>query len=118
MPQTHQTHQFGIENSDRGPKLKKEKYRLNTIPMTYMELLHKLIANHIVMPVVLKPLTPPYPKWYDPNVHYEYHARIPGHSIEDCTLFKYKVQRLVRSGVLNFDEHGIIVVSILDHMKD
>ena len=117
-PQTHQTHQSGIENSNRGPKLKKEKYRLDAIRMTYTELLHKLIASHIVMLVVLKPLTPPYSKWYDPNAHCEYHAGISGHSIEDCTPFKYNVQGLVRSGTLNFDEHGIIVVTLLDHMED
>ncbi|XWS16412.1 hypothetical protein CRYUN_Cryun34aG0085200 [Craigia yunnanensis] len=59
--------------------------------MTYTKLLPKLIASHIVMLVVLKPLTPPYPKWYEPNAHYEYHAGILGHSIKDCTPFKYKV---------------------------
>ena len=34
MPQTHQTHRSDIGNSDRGPKLKKEKYRLDPIPVT------------------------------------------------------------------------------------
>ena len=86
--------------------------------MTYTKLLPKLIASHIVIPVVLKPLTPPYPKWYDPNAYCEYHVGIPSHSTEDCTPFKYKVQGLVRSGALNFDEHGITVVSLLDHMED
>ncbi|XWS15191.1 hypothetical protein CRYUN_Cryun35bG0073200 [Craigia yunnanensis] len=84
--------------------------------MTYIELLPKLIASHIVMPIILKPLTPPYPKWYYPNAHYEYHTRILGHSIENCILFKYKVQGLVRSGALNFDEHGIVDVSLPYHM--
>ncbi|XWS61285.1 hypothetical protein CRYUN_Cryun07bG0113200 [Craigia yunnanensis] len=86
--------------------------------MTYVELLSKLFASHIVMPVVLKPLTPPYPKWYDSNVHYEYHAGILGHSTEDCTPFKYKVQRLVRLRALNFDEHSITMVFLPDHMED
>ena len=85
-PQTHQIHQSGIENSDRGPKLKKEKYRLNPIPSTYTELLHKLIASHIVVPVVLRPLTPPYPKWYDPNAHCEYHAWIPAIQLRTAPL--------------------------------
>ena len=86
--------------------------------MTYTKLLPKLIGNHIVVPIVLKPLTPPYPKWHDPNAHCEYHARISGHSTEDCTPFKYKVQGLVRSSALNFDEHGITVISLPDHMED
>ncbi|XWS30883.1 hypothetical protein CRYUN_Cryun23aG0029100 [Craigia yunnanensis] len=107
MPQTHQTHRTGIKNSDPGPKLKKEKHRLDPIPITYTELLPKLIASHIIMPVVLKPLTPPYPRWYDPNAHCKYHVGIPSHSTKDCIPFKYKVQGLVRLGALNFDEHGI-----------
>ncbi|XWS10500.1 hypothetical protein CRYUN_Cryun39dG0084700 [Craigia yunnanensis] len=60
--------------------------------MTYKELLPYLIANHLVKPVVLTPLTPPFQKWYDFNAHCEYHVGITGHSIEDCTIFKYKVQ--------------------------
>ncbi|XWS75399.1 hypothetical protein CRYUN_Cryun01aG0083400 [Craigia yunnanensis] len=86
--------------------------------MTNTELLPKLIVSHIVVPVILKPLTPPYPKWYDPNTHYDYHARIPSHSTKDCTPFKYKVQGLVRLGALNFDEHDITVVSLLDQTED
>ena len=118
MPQTHQTHRSGIEISYRGPKLKKENNRLDPILITYTELLSNLIASHIIMPIVLKPLTPPYPKWYNPDVHYEYHVGIPIHSIEDCTPFKYKVQGLVRSDALNFDEHGNTMVSLLDHVED
>ena len=76
--------------------------------MTYIELLSHLIANHLVKPVILKPLTPPFPKWYDPNAHCEYHVGISSHSIEDFTLFKYKVQGLVRSGALNFNGLGVI----------
>ncbi|XWS73506.1 hypothetical protein CRYUN_Cryun02cG0135200 [Craigia yunnanensis] len=107
-----------MQNSDRGPKPKKKKYQLDPIPMTYTELLPQLFVNHLIVSVILKYLTSPYPKWYDPNAHYEYHARIPGHLIEDCTPFKYMVQRLVRSGALNFDEHGIIVFFLSDHMED
>ena len=91
---------------------------MDPILMTYTKLLHKLIASHIVVPVVLKPLTPSYPKWYDSNAHYEYHFGIPSHSTEDYTPFKYKVQRLVKSDALNFNEHGITVVSLPDHLKD
>ena len=67
--------------------------------MTYMELLSHLIANHLIKPVVLKPLMLPFPKWYDPYAHCEYHVEIPSHSTKDYTLFKYKVQGL---GALNF----------------
>ena len=80
--------------------------------MTYTELFPHLIANHFVKPVVLTPLTPPFPKWYDPNAHCEYHVGIPSHSTEDWTPFKYKMQGLMRSRALNFekDESGITSV--------
>ena len=53
-------------STNREPKMKK-KYRLDPIPITYTKFLPHLIANHLVKPVVLTPLTPPFPKWYDPN---------------------------------------------------
>ncbi|XP_040940750.1 uncharacterized protein [Gossypium hirsutum] len=33
----------------------------------------------------------------------EYHAGIPGHSIENCTCFKKAVERLIKMGVVKFD---------------
>ncbi|XWS10522.1 hypothetical protein CRYUN_Cryun38cG0002200 [Craigia yunnanensis] len=91
-------------STNREPKLKKEKYRLDPIPMTYTELFPHLIVNHLVKLVILKPLIPHFPKWYNSNAHYEYHAGILGHIMEDYTPFKHKVQGLVRSSVMNFNE--------------
>ncbi|XP_016730683.2 uncharacterized protein [Gossypium hirsutum] len=54
-------------------------------------------------PLHLKPLQPPYPKWYDANAKCEYHAGISGHSIENCTGFKKAVERLIKMGVVKFD---------------
>ncbi|XWS18135.1 hypothetical protein CRYUN_Cryun32bG0016100 [Craigia yunnanensis] len=99
-----------LYSANRESKLKKEKYRLDPIPITYIELFPHLFVNHLIKSVVLKPLTPPFPKWYDPNAHCKYHARISSHSIENCTPFKYKLQRLVRSSALKFDELGIISI--------
>ncbi|XP_052485209.1 uncharacterized protein LOC105778967 [Gossypium raimondii] len=57
-----------------------------------------------VSPFYLKPLQPPYPKWYDANAQCDYHARITGHSIKNCTAFKMVVERLIGMGVVKFDE--------------
>ena len=83
-------------SANQEPKLKKENYQLDPILMTYIELFPHLIANHFVKTVVLKPPSPPFPKWYDPTTHSEYHAGISSHSTKDCTFFKYKVQGFVR----------------------
>ena len=52
--------------------------------------------------IVLEPLTLPFPKWYNLNAHYEYHAGTLGHSTEDYALFKDEVKRLIKLGVLSF----------------
>ncbi|XP_052885310.1 uncharacterized protein LOC108484772 [Gossypium arboreum] len=56
-----------------------------------------------IAPFHLKPLQPPYPKWYDANARCEYHAGISGHSIENCTGFKKAVERLIKNGILKFE---------------
>ena len=83
-------------------KLEEEEYQWESILMTYNDLLPHLIANQFVKPIVLEPLTPPFLEWYNPDAHCEYHARVLGHSIEDCALSKDEVQKLIESGVLSF----------------
>ena len=47
---------------------------------------------------------PPFPKWYDPNATCAYHGKTLGHSTEKCLALKYKVQHLIDSGWLTFQE--------------
>ena len=54
-----------------------------------------LIANQFVKPIVLEPLTSPFLEWYNLDAYCEYHAKIPGHSIDDHAPFKDEVQRLI-----------------------
>ena len=56
------------------------------------------------MPIQARPRRPPFPKWYDVNIRCNYHSGVPGHSIEDCTIFKNKVQNLIQEGKLKFEE--------------
>ncbi|KAK5785481.1 hypothetical protein PVK06_040072 [Gossypium arboreum] len=72
--------------------------------MTYRELYQNLFNTYVVSPFYLKPLQPPYPKWYDTNAHCEYHAGITRHSIENCTAFKKVVERLIKMGIMRFDD--------------
>ena len=83
-------------------KSKKEKYQLESIPMTYTDLFPHLIANQLVKSIVLEPLTQPFLEWYNLDAYYDYHVGIPGYSIEDCAPFKNEVQRLIKSSVLSF----------------
>ena len=49
---------------------------------------------------------PPYPRWYDPGAKCEYHSGAPGHNIDSCIPFKYKVQHLISAGWLAFQEQA------------
>jgi hypothetical protein len=60
----------------------------------------------MVEPKPLAPLTPPYPPSYDVNAKCEYHAGAPGHNIESCKAFKYKVQELLDRKLISFKEES------------
>ncbi|KAA3479848.1 hypothetical protein EPI10_020329 [Gossypium australe] len=81
-----------------------EKLQFTHIPMMYRELYQSLFDAHVVSPFYLKPMQPPFPKWYDANAQCEYHAGIAGHSIENCTIFKKLVERFIKMGIVKFDD--------------
>ncbi|XP_040940054.1 uncharacterized protein [Gossypium hirsutum] len=87
-----------------GSRQNSEKVSFTPIPLTYQELYQSLFNAHAIPHFHLKPLQPPYPKWYDANAKCEYHAGISGHSIENCTGFKKVVERLIKMGVVKFDD--------------
>ncbi|MFQ6664973.1 hypothetical protein Gotur_031893 [Gossypium turneri] len=76
------------------PKQLEEKYKWLEEKLRVME----------VAPYHLKPLQPPYPKWYDASAQCEYHAGIVRHSIEHCTAFKKLVERLISMGMVKLDD--------------
>ncbi|KAA3478122.1 Gag-pro-like protein [Gossypium australe] len=95
-----------IENAIRCGKIKAgESMRKTASKKRENEELYKTLFDaHVVSPFYLKPLQPPYPKWYDTNARCEYHADVVGHSIENCTSFKRLVERLIKAGVVDFND--------------
>ena len=77
---------------------------MDPIPVTYTELLPKLLAKQLVALSCVLPLKPPFPKSYNPNVHCDYHAGNLGHSTEDCHSLKQQVQTLIEVGKINFEK--------------
>ena len=61
---------------------------IEPIPMTYTELLPKLIQYQLLARVPITPMEPPYPCWYDANANCDYHYGVKGHSIENCLALK------------------------------
>ncbi|KOM25958.1 hypothetical protein LR48_Vigan208s000100 [Vigna angularis] len=74
------------------------------IPTTYTELLPHLIKRGLVAICPMKPMQPPYPRGYDAEAKCSYHGGGVGHSTERCLAFKHKVQTLIDSGWLKFEE--------------
>jgi len=72
------------------------------IPMSYTELLPKLIQSSLVVPIPMNPLEPPFPKGYDPNARCNYHASAVSYSTENCKTLKFKVQNLINAKWLSF----------------
>nr|XP_012466212.1 unnamed protein product [Gossypium raimondii] len=89
---------------ESNPRPNVERLQFTPIPVTYRELYQNLFDAHVVSPYYLKPMQPPYPKWYDANAQCEYHAGTKGHSIENCTAFKKLVERLINLGIVKIGD--------------
>ena len=79
--------------------------------MIYTELYPKLVQGGLLSPVDIPPLQPPYPRWYNENVHCDYHSGNRGHSTENCTSLKRKVQDLINKRELTFEDEDITDVN-------
>ena len=97
------------ENHPKRPKAGTDRIRWDPISSSYAKLFSKLMESRLIMLIHLPPLKPPFPKWYDPNTHYDFHCGNPGHSIENCTALKNRVQNLIQVGLVELetsDEQG------------
>jgi len=83
---------------------KKEKQKINPIPMTYSQLYDELLKQNLVALDVPQPVSNPPPKWHKPTKTCKYHMGAPGHSIERCLTFKIRVPKLKDAGMLVFEE--------------
>ena len=76
-------------------KKRKRTKVYHTLSMSYGELFPILVQNYGIFVIPARPRRLPYPKGYDINARCEYHGGVRGHSIENCTTFKDKVQSLI-----------------------
>ena len=72
--------------------------------MSYGELFPILSQNYGISIIPTRPRRPQYPKRYDVIVICEYHGKVGGHSVENCTTFKDKVQSLIYADPIKFKE--------------
>jgi hypothetical protein len=97
-PQPQAPRQSNNQNRVQGRTL------FDPIPMTYAELLPILLEKNLVQ-VRAPPRVPAkLPWWYKVDRFCVFHQGAPGHSIEYCLALKADVQRLIRDGVLSFND--------------
>ena len=54
----------------------------------------------------MEPHKLPFPKWYDLNGRCDYHYGAQGHTTKNCFPLKYKVQLLIKVGLLDFNRNN------------
>ena len=81
-----------------GKKLKKSHH----FPMSVTELYSSLLNEGLIAPIVLKLVTN-LPEGYDPSKNCKFHYDALGHSIEECYLLRYKIQRLIDGSAIIFE---------------
>ena len=61
----------------------------------------------MLVPVSIPPIRPPYSRWYNENASCDYHSSNRGHSLEDCTALKWRVNKFIKKGELMFEDEDI-----------
>ncbi|CAJ2651347.1 unnamed protein product [Trifolium pratense] len=89
--------------------LKQARKVFDLIPVPYSQLFPYLVHTGMVTPRALKPMTPPFPAWYDVKAKCEFHAGTKGHSTDKCREFKKKVQELIDKQLLTFKQDRLDV---------
>ena len=73
------------------------------IPIPRSQLLARLLQGSLIQLRNVTPVPYPIPPDYDMNARCEYHSRTFGHTIDNCNVFKHKVQNLIDSKVITPD---------------
>ncbi|KAI5389827.1 hypothetical protein KIW84_075220 [Lathyrus oleraceus] len=101
----HQAYQ-PRNNNQSSTRYDRKRVSFDPIPMTYAELYPSLIERKLIPPRDPPPIPTNPQWWYKPELHCGYHSGAPGHDVENCYPLKTKVQDLVRSGILFFEDVG------------
>ncbi|KAH1188358.1 hypothetical protein GmHk_U059632 [Glycine max] len=93
------------QNTNQGRNFPTKKpVEFTQISVSYANLLPYLLNNSMVAITPAKVPQPPFFRGYNSNATCAYHGGIPGHSIEHYMTLKHKVQSLIDSGWLKFEE--------------
>ena len=83
-----------------------KKVSFDPIPMTYAELYPSLVLKNLIQPRNPSQIPEPLPWWFKPDLRCFFHQGAPGHDIENGCPLKYEVQKLVKSGMVSFEDRA------------
>ncbi|KAI5441032.1 hypothetical protein KIW84_010477 [Lathyrus oleraceus] len=73
--------------------------------MTYAKLYPSLVLKNLIQPRNPPRISEP-PWWFKPDLHCAFHKGSPGHDIENCYLLKYEVKKIMKSGMVSFEDRA------------
>ncbi|KAI5412428.1 hypothetical protein KIW84_057196 [Lathyrus oleraceus] len=68
------------------------------------ELYPSLVLKNLIQPRNPPQILEPLPWWYKPELRCAFHQGATGHDIENCYPLKYEVQKLMKSGMVSFED--------------
>lgn len=80
----------------------KQKRKFDPIPLSYSQLLQRLLQSKVINLRNMPPLPKRPPADYNPSTYCEFHSGGIGHGVEDCLALKHKVQDLIDKKQLIF----------------
>ena len=96
------------QNTNRG----RNSMEFTPIPVSYANLLPYLLDNAMMAITPAKVPQPPFFRGYESNATCAYHGGVLGHSIEHCMTLKRRVQGLIDTGWLKFEENRLLKPNI------
>ncbi|KAI5436551.1 hypothetical protein KIW84_022883 [Lathyrus oleraceus] len=133
QPQRQQQPQQGTNNyntntnnNQQQQNFERKKVSFDLIPMSYAKLYPSLILKNLLQQKNPPKIPEPLPWWYKPELRCTFHQGAPDHDIENFYPLKYEVQKLVKSGMVSFEDctpnvkanplhaHGNSSVSMVD----
>ena len=110
----------GQSRGSRFPPQPRDDRPLPNFNVSRTELYNDLVSKNLMGPKPLKPLQPPFPAWYDPNVTCAYHMGAAGHTIDKCDAFRRHVLMLIDNnhiGIKAGTDPNIVTNPLPNHDK-
>ncbi|KAI5409419.1 hypothetical protein KIW84_055017 [Lathyrus oleraceus] len=103
---TNTYNKSNTNNNHHQQNFERNKVSFDLIPMSYAELYPSLVLRNLIQPRNPPQIPEPLPWWYKPELRCAFHQGAPGHDIDNCYPLKYEVQKLMKCGMVSFEDRA------------